>query len=73
VYGPEEGSDKKSKFVFGLESSICGAAIYAGAIEAELGGSVLIHLAKSRGPLKKGEESNGIKPKSADAAESGVF
>lgn len=73
VFGPEQGGDPKSRSVFGLESTICGAAIYAGVFEGATGGSVLIHLAKSRGPLLAGEESNGIKPKSGDAAATGVF
>jgi len=27
VFGPEQGGDPRSKMVFGLDSSICGAAI----------------------------------------------
>ena len=59
--------------MFGLDSAICGAAIFAGVVEGESGGSILIHLAKSRGPLVAGEESNGIKAKSGDATVTGVF
>lgn len=73
VFGPEKSDVPTSKMVFGLDSAICGAAIYAGVFDGEEGGSVLIHLVKSKGPLVKGEESFGIRPKSADAASTGVF
>lgn len=51
VIGPEQAKDEKSKKIYSLESSICGAAIHSGMMNDAEGGSVLIHLTKPRGPF----------------------
>lgn len=51
VIGPELAKDEKSKKIYSLESSICGAAIHSGMMNEAEGGSVVMHLTKPRGPF----------------------
>lgn len=72
VIGPETAIDEKSKKIYSLESSICGAAIHSGMMNDSEGGSVMLHLTKPRGAFTTLSQ-NKIESKEGVQTEIAVF
>jgi len=58
VIGPEQPIDAKSKKIYSIDSSICGAAIHSGMMSDAEGENIIMHLTKPRGPFKSLIQNN---------------